>query len=338
MTRVLQIPGNHPYIDESTAGPDGPEFASPPGFPSPGLDSAWLARHQREFDVVHLHFGFEHLDAAQLRSWLNTLAGFDLPLVYTVHDLRNPHQLSSAPHDRHLDLLIPAAAAVFTLTAGAADEIWRRWGRRAEVVAHPFVIDPRSRPTSAPSADRVVGIHLKDLRRNVIQPNRVIVAALKGARAGNGRLRVDLHPGILDRPELSGVRVLAAGGHLDLEVHPRFSDHELADYLAGLHVAVLPYRFGTHSGWLEACRDVGTRVVVPSSGYYSQQWDETVSYRNDETDGLDSRSLAEAVRQSLLRPAVPAVDAAFRFRQRDEVRAAHARVYAGLAVRQRVAS
>ena len=40
---------------------------------------------------------------------------------------------------------------------------------------------------------------------------------------------------------------------------------------AALDVSVLPYRFGTHSGWLEACFDLGTAVVAPSCGFYAEQ-------------------------------------------------------------------
>jgi hypothetical protein len=337
MTRVLQIPGTHPYIEQSVAGTAGPDFGSPTGIPSPAMDLSWLSEHHRELDAVHLHFGFEHLDPEQLQAWVDALMGFGLPLVYTAHDLRNPHQLSAEPHDRHLDILIPSAAAVFTLTPGAADEIRRRWGRLAEVVAHPYVIDPASRP-ARPGTDRVVGIHLKDLRRNVIEPDQIVAAALAGAIAGHGRLRVDVHPGVLDRSELAGLRRLGAAGELELAVHHRFSDQELAAYLAGLHVAVLPYRFGSHSGWLEACRDVGTRVVSPVSGFYAQQWDDVVTYHNDEATGLDAGSLTEAVRQALLRPVAGPVDADFRYRQRAEVRAVHTRVYADLASRHRVTS
>ena len=36
-------------------------------------------------------------------------------------------------------------------------------------------------------------------------------------------------------------------------------------------MSVLPYRFGTHSGWLEACFDLGTAVIAPSCGFYRQQ-------------------------------------------------------------------
>ena len=66
---------------------------------------------------------------------------YDKPLMYTAHDLRNPHHTDRVVHDGHLDVLIPAADALVTLTAGAAAEIARRWGRQAQVLPHPHVVD-----------------------------------------------------------------------------------------------------------------------------------------------------------------------------------------------------
>ncbi len=337
MNRLLQIPGDHPYVQQSTPQADVDPTGSPGAGPSPGLDRDWLARHHREFDLVHLHFGFEHLDAEQLRLWVQDLDRYGLPLVYTVHDLRNPHQDSPQAHDRHLDVLVPTAAAVLTLTGGAAREIRRRWGRLAPVIAHPYVIEPAQRPTRAGAAG-VVGIHLKDLRRNVVEPDRVVEAACQGALSAGGRLRVDLHPGALQRPELSRTRALAENGLLDLAVHERFSDQELATYLAGLDVYVLPHRFGTHSGWLEACRDVGTRIVSPSCGFYADQWDEVLTYQNDESAGFDPLSLAEAVRGALEAGPVTALDGAFRAQQLQRVRDVHAQIYAQVVANVAVAS
>ena len=284
---------------------------------------------------MHLHFGFEHLSADELGQWVQRLHRFGLPLVYTAHDLRNPHQLSARAHDRHLDVLIPNAAAVLTLTAGAAAHIRSRWGVPAQIVAHPYVIEPDRRPRR-PASTRTVGIHLKDLRRNVIEPDRVIEAAARGARAGGGRLRVNLHPGVVDRPELSGTRALGEQGLLDLAVHERFSDEALASYLAELDVYVLPHRFGTHSGWLEACRDVGTRVVAPSCGFYGEQWPEVLTYGNDEACGLDAAGLGQAVALALTAGPVAAAPAHFRREQLSQVQAVHAQIYAHVTGRQAV--
>jgi hypothetical protein len=43
---------------------------------------------------------------------------------------------------------------------------------------------------------------------------------------------------------------LGERGAVELRVHDYFSDDELWGYLQGLDVSVLPYQFGTHSGWL----------------------------------------------------------------------------------------
>ena len=76
-------------------------------------------------------------------------------------------------------------------------------------------------------------------------------------------------------------------------VHDYLSDDDLWAYLASLDVSVLPYRFGTHSGWLEACRDLGTTVVAPTCGYYADQGP-VLSYTND-GDDFDADSLRDAV-------------------------------------------
>ena len=75
-----------------------------------------------DFDVVHLHFGFDSRSPEELAAFVARGPGA-LAFVFTVHDLRNPHHASSELHDAQLDVLVPAADALLTLTAGAAAEI-----------------------------------------------------------------------------------------------------------------------------------------------------------------------------------------------------------------------
>ena len=63
-----------------------------------------------------------------------------------------------------------------------------------------------------------------------------------------------------------------------VHVHDFYTDDDLWDYIAGLDLSVLAYRFGTHSGWLEACYDLGTRVLAPSVGFYHQQHPGVLSF------------------------------------------------------------
>jgi hypothetical protein len=330
--RVLHLPGDHAYVRAVT-----PWSADAVPVADPSTRSAmtpgWLTANAERIDLVHLHFGFDHLTPADLADWLAEVHRLNLPLVFTIHDLRNPHHVGPGLHEEHLGLLVPAADTLVTLTDSAADVVARNWGRRPHVLPHPPVADHEigSPGPVRTSPGRLAGVHLKDLRRNVVEPDRVVAAAARGARAAGGRLRVDLHPAVAGRPELATVHRLAETGDIDLRIHERFDDEQHLAYLAGLDVSVLPYRFGTHSGWLEGCRDVGTRVVAPSCGFYRDQWAEVLGYPADEHSGLDEGGLAEAVRRALLSPPLEPLTAAERDERLRVTRAGHAAIYSALA-------
>ncbi|MCW2528547.1 MAG: hypothetical protein JWM76_3407 [Pseudonocardiales bacterium] len=337
--RIATIPDNHPYI--SAVLPAEVDHVRFPNRrtdgtawdPSPLLDIEHVESMLSDIDVLHVHFSYESLTPAQLRTWLDRVGRTTTALVVTVHDLRNPHHPDPEWHDAHLDALIPAAAAVITLTPGAASEINRRWNRTATVLPHPSLL-PSSwdgpRPTGG---SQRAGVHLKSLRRNVVDPAGVVLAAADGARRQGSTLRVDIDDAVAGSTELAPIRAAAAAGTIDLEVHPRFTDDELLNYLSEISVSILPYRFGSHSGWLEMCRDVGTTVVAPDCGLYAEQWPAAVVYANNETTGLDEESLASAVAAALNRPADPA-DRRERAAESANVRDAHRELYARLAVQR----
>ena len=129
----------------------------------------------------------------------------------------------------------------------------------------------------------------------------------------------DVHPGL---------RAMAERDELELVEYER---HDLAAQLQQLHVAVLPERCGTHSRDLEICRDVGTRVVAPSCGWYADQWSDVVSYGNHEQGRLDPVSLTAAIGAALTRPMPRPADRTWREEQRSAVRRVHSEVYAQVA-------
>jgi hypothetical protein len=115
---------------------------------------------------------------------------------------------------------------------------------------------------------------------------------------------------------------------VELREHDYFSDAELWEYLSAIDVSVLPYRFGSHSGWLEACFDLGTAVIAPSCGFYAEQRP-CVIYRHDEA-GLDAASLAGAVRSAYSgSPAARAI-VSLRLAERRSLAAAHLSLYSRL--------
>ncbi len=346
--RVASVPADHVYVrhlaqpGEARVGAavvrlpeprrDGP--AGAPWWPSPMLDPRWVEDHAAEFDLAHVHFGFDAVRPAALRRWTDALAAAGRPLVFTVHDLRNPHHRDRAVHDEALAVLVDAAAELITLTPGAADELERRTGRRATVVPHPHVVEPglalpRRTDRSAPF---VVGVHLKSVRANMFDLDLVDVLAEAVAPLEGACLRVDVHA-VVDDPDhhtyrpglVPELRKRHEDSRLDLHVHPFFTDGELWAYLRALDVSVLPYRFGTHSGWLEACADLGTTVVAPRCGWYHHQ-QPVLSYASDDGD-FAADELIAAIRTAHRERPIWQADPLWRRAQRAAIAAAHREVY-----------
>ena len=317
--RVASIPHADPYVDAVL--PDGVVRVGTSADPSPWLDVAYLAEHVGEVDVVHLHARYGHLEVATLRGWAEELQRCRIPLVVTVHQLRDPAQPTPGRHDAQLAALLSTAEVVLTLTPGAADEIAERYGRTAIVVAHPAI----TAPDPGLGAERgLVGVRVGPASSVVPDPLALVRAALSGAVSGGGRLRVLVEEAVAARLD-PGVVALGDSGALELS---RYRPGEWVAALQQLHVAVLPERYGTHSCDVEICRDVGTRVVAPSCGWFADQWSEVVPYANDERGGLDPVSLTAAVGAALARPMPRPADPVWREGQRAAVRDVHAEVYA----------
>ena len=315
MIRVASVPEAHLYV-RHLSHPDGADpvvrLADPvpaDGAKAPGgwwpplmLDPEWIARNHEHFDVFHVHFGFDAISTDTLHGIVDELTRRGKPLVYTVHDLRNPHQRDAGPHDKQLDVLVRAADALITLTPGAAEVIRARWGRSATVHPHPHVLDPaRIRRRRPPSRHFVVGVHVKSVRANM-DPFPVLDTLAEAVRSlDDATLQVNLHdemfePGNHFYAPRTAATLLAYAQRpdVDVRVHPYFTEDQLWKYLCSLSASVLPYRFGTHSGWLEACFDLGTAVIAPSCGFYGQQRQcEVFDYTETR---FDAASLQRAVR------------------------------------------
>jgi beta-1,4-mannosyltransferase len=287
--RVQPVPSAHPYplrirlpggAFRHRDDPVVPGAEGGPWWPPPALRAEWVRDHAHEVDLVHLHFGFDAERPADLEAWCDALDGHGIPLVLTLHDVVNPHFADQREHRRRLDVLVPRATTVVTLTGGAASDIHTAWGRSVEVVPHPHVAPLAliGAPRSRRPGEFVVGLHLKSLRANV-RPAALVEALVDVLGDLPGAvLSVHLHREVTDPvhprhdgPLLHRLTELDAQGRLRLTVHEPHTDDELWSYLEGLDLSVLPYAFGTHSGWLEACHDLGTPVLAPRTGHWVEQ-------------------------------------------------------------------
>ncbi len=327
--RVLSVPAGHAYVRHALAGATGVavlDDPTSPWWPPLALDPGWLGDHRHTFDVAHVHFGFEQIPLDQLMAWCNATRELDVPVVVTVHDLRNPHLQDNAPHERRLALLLERADAVVTLTAGAAAEIARRYGRRAVVIPHPHLLPLGHRVPASRRA--TAAMYFGAGRANVIRPNRIVpdVATACSERRVALRVRVHAHA----RPDLRNeLEQLRSSSSFDLRVTPPVDDETLFAELGSLQLVVLPYRFGTHSGWVELCRDLGTQVVAPACGHFRDQWSEVRSFAiSADGTGPSPGAVGAAVVAALEAPPLLPAEDGWRSAQRDEIGALHRVVYA----------
>lgn len=282
---IASAPAGHPYVAAISAAPavvvlpDPPVPGAPAGlwWPPAVLEPEWIEKNKAAARLLHIHFGTESFSPGQLTAAIRTAHSVGWPVVFTAHDLEHPQLEDQQLYAAQLDVLIRESDAVTTLTPGAASVIAERWGRRALVIAHPSVLAPEAVPPRVRASENVlIGVHLKDLRPNVDGP-----VAVRTLLESTARLRADgvpavaevrLHHRVRDEDARDQVRRLCAQDeHATLVEHERLSDAELAVALSRLDACVLPYRHGTHSGWLELCWDLGVPVAAPALGFYAQQ-------------------------------------------------------------------
>lgn len=334
LVRVVHVPGEHAYVRHVSA----PAGAAGPAHAPVHLDwSDEPVRGARRMvaagvDVLHVHFGFDRCTPQRLAAVLDAWADARLPFVWTVHDLTNPHLVDQSSHEEQLALLAERAAVVLTLTDGAADEIARRWGRRAVVVPHPHLAPTQvlSAPRPPQDGPPVVAVPLGMLRPGT---DPAVVLALLDVMADRPdvTLRVRLREEVLapgfprPDPHLVGrLQEAEREGRVDLRVGPRLGEDELWQELRGLAALVLPYRWGSHSGWVESCYDVGTPVVAPALGHWAEQQDVHTFHH---TSAATAGSLAAAVDAALAQGPRPGSVRAERLREREHVVRAHALVH-----------
>lgn len=362
--RVRHVPAAHPYVEHVQAAPTGasspaatvlpdpPVPGAPPGqwWPHPALEEAWVRQHAREQDVLHVHFGMEARSLTELRAWLDALADLGLPLVHTVHDVDHPHLHDQTHHRDQLALLVERSDGLLTLSDGAADRVEQEHGRRPLVLPHPHVVPSTLLDRPRPVHEELrVGLHLKSLRTN-LAPMRVLPALLEALPEFSARtarpavLEVRAHPEVLDPAFPRHDQALAGllrrllddpPPGVEVVVGPRLDDEQLWSALQGLDVSVLPYAWATHSGWIEACRDLGTWVLAPRVGHLEEQGAGMVrTWGAPDAAPAPSRLADILVRCAAGPPARPG--RAARSAQRLELARRHAQVYAGVLEGRRI--
>lgn len=228
---------------------------------------------------------------------VHALRSFSKPLVYTVHDLENPHVRDQAAHYRALDLLVREADQIVTLTSRAAARIDEKYRRRAAVFPHPhvapFSVMARSGRLQSWDKTQTLGIHLKSLRPSIDAVGVLGVMGQILRTAPTLRLYIDINDdarAAVTGDLRSALETLSRSAQVTVRTHRRFTDGQLWRYLESLDAVILPYSTSTHSGWAEACYDLGVGVIAPQHTCIPDQHSEFETF-----DILAPSTLAAAI-------------------------------------------
>jgi len=312
---------------EGVDGVHRPTVQMPGSAPRPpaAFDPVWLERNLADMQVVHVHALAPRSGAAQVQQAVAATRAAGRPLVVTAYHLSDPSGLDPTGYAEQLDVLIPAADQVITVTPTAAEEITRRWSVTAAVQPHPHAVDfvrmRRERTAPGPSSPFVVGVHLGSLRLPT-DPVAVVAALAEAAGQIPGvRLAVFAHEHLLDpdstRYDPARIREIdrlvgAAGG--TLRTHRPMTDSQLWDTLFDLDAALVPPFFGSHSLWPEACYDLGTQAIAPTGHAAGQR--PALVYTCDQQGIPQVESVAKALAEARDAQQVDRADPAERFAER----------------------
>lgn len=310
--RVLSLPARHPYTSKFDnegvirfVNPGTDYFSNPRSCHIQVLEAA---HPPSTYDLVHIHFSFDHLTVNELRRLIRYFKRIHKPIVWTCHS-REPQRYRSRVEIAPRQLLLYREAdAVTTLTHGCAHWLERTLGKRPK----PILIAPLG--FMAPP-ERVA-----ELKRGVMKMATRFIY-LYGEGRANKELLVAVNAFLnceamrncelllLARPQAQQkLNKLSEHSRLKIVCRKSFSNDDLTRTFLSAHAVMIPYHWGTHSGQIELARDCGCRVVISNVGFYQEQWPAITTW-GSQTDYCDNfglpfeRAIVKVAQQKTLRPA-----------------------------------
>ena len=272
--RVLHVPFNTPYARKTI--PSGVSLANGMSNVPELATVEWAAslNNLHQYDICHVHF-FERTSAPMLSDCLRRCKEHDKRIVATLHDTFPIHGCDPHEYAKKIQILVEEADVVVALTAGSAKEIQSHYGTPRSMVRIPLgcVVSPTD-PNWGSGAYLQTPVRFAafgSMRRN--RRIDLLVRAFENLQNDiDSRLDLLLRPiGTTTKRDLEIVRGYESS-RVSLRIQSIISDEEVAEFVAGCSILVLPYEWVCHSGQLELAFDMGVGVVAPNAGYLREQW------------------------------------------------------------------
>jgi len=236
------------------------------------------------FDLLHIH-SVELTSLETLQLALERCQSERKGIILTVHDTKPNFSQDLAMYNLALKTCVEAGARIVTLTKSAAKEIVKNLEVASSdiaVIPHGAVLsidDHRwyTRRRTQNSSTCILGMY------GGFRPNRDFLTPVVNIAFGMPELDVKLilltraiSPIELRQNEemRRSIDIAISSNRINLRVYPFPSDEQIAQFLLDVSILIMPYRWGTHSGQLEAAFDLGVVPVISDVGYYYEQYDQ----------------------------------------------------------------
>lgn len=232
------------------------------------------------FDVLHLHT-VELSDFETFKRSLEKAKSLKKGILFTYHDTDPMFSSDSDDYTKRLRFLASIETEFTTLTQTARENLVSKVGisiEKIKVIPHGNVL-----PLDSPlwETDRKLSDKISFSIHGGFRPNKDIFTSVLNFNLGISKDSCELSiltRGVSNKEYFSSVdvqetvRLAQQASNIQLKLHPFPSDLDIAEFVSNSDVAIMPYKWGTHSGQLELAFDLGILSVITDVGAYKDQY------------------------------------------------------------------
>jgi hypothetical protein len=278
--KVLHVPCNTPYVKKLSR-PD--DFDIINGrtelFPeeikfADFLKNSKDADFWDNFDVCHIHYGFEFEKFEVFHQAIQEIRKKLKPIVYTCHELNSVHGIGIEQYKEYLNILFQNASELITLTEKAKEEI--NIDKKVHVIPHGQVTSPIIRNYT--NTHNIPNI----LLLGTLRENRDLITSFINLNLGTSENECNVS--FVTKPFTSAqiekyaalrtaIEIAQKNTRNKIETLLPLQDKEFNQRVSQSEILVLPYSSAGHSGQLELAFDLGIFPIVTNVGFIESQID-----------------------------------------------------------------
>ncbi len=307
MIKVLSFPSRHPYMSKfdknnqiKFVNPNTDYFNKIGGTATPKFINK---KHPPDtYDLVHIHFSFDKLSIAELKSLLDYFKHVNKPIIWTCHN-RESTRRKNIGRGKLQKLLFDRSDALITLTNGCKKWMLKKFGNKKKISVIPlgYMASPKDVSLCKKYLDKKRKGNFVYLVGEPRENKEIIFSIekfLKCPELFKCSLTVITKPVLKTNKRIDKfLKLIHSSDRIKVISLPDISNELINKVFGSSHVCVLPYLWGTHSGQVELSLDCGCHPVVSNVGFYKEQSKKIVEFKyNDDLEKFSSNFIRASIK------------------------------------------